>query len=108
METVDKAALLAARFGVEPVEVPGVGMVQVRPLSRAEAHELRGQEMTEQEMEVRLLSLALVEPRLTDADVKAWQAVAPAGELDPVVKAILRLSGMEVQAAKAQFPEVRG
>lgn len=108
MTTVDKAALLAKRFGVEDVEVPGVGTVKIRPLSRAEAHELRGKEMDERDMEVRLLALALVEPKLTEADVRAWQEAAPAGEMDPVVKAILRHSGMEVNAAKAQFPDVRG
>lgn len=105
MATIDKSALLAQKFGVEDVEVPGVGTVQVRPLSRAEAHELRGKEMAEVEMEIRLLSLALVEPKLTADDVKAWQAVAPAGQIDPVIKAIMRLSGMEKQAAKATFPE---
>lgn len=108
MATVDKSALLAKRFGVEDIEVPDVGTVQVRALSRAEAHGLRDQEMTEQEMEVRLLSLALVEPKLSEDDVKAWQEAAPAGELEPVVRAVLRLSGMEAQAAKATFPEVRG
>jgi hypothetical protein len=108
MATVDKAALLAKRFGVEDVEVPDVGTVQIRPLSRAEAHGLRGQEMDEQQMEIRLLALALVEPKLTEADVKEWQEAAPAGELEPVVRAILRLSGMEAQHAKATFPEVRG
>jgi hypothetical protein len=108
MATVDKSALLAKRFGVEEVEIPGVGSVQVRPLSRAEAHGLRGQEMTEEEMEVRLLALAMVEPKLTEADVKEWQGSAPAGELEPVVRTIVRISGMEQHAAKATFPEARG
>lgn len=105
MATIDKSALLAQKFGVEEVEVPGVGTVQVRPLSRAEAYQLRGKEMSECEMEIQLLSTAFVDPKLTASDVKAWQAAAPAGQLDPVVKAILRLSGMEAQAAKAAFPE---
>lgn len=108
MTTVDKAALLAKRFGVEPVEVPGVGTVKIRPLSRAEAYELRNREMPEKDMEVRLLALALVEPKLTEDDVRAWQEASPAGEMDSVVKAVLRHSGMEKSAAKATFPEVRG
>lgn len=107
MSTVDKAALLAKRFGVEDVEVPGVGSIQVRPLSRAEALELRGKEMTEADMEVRLLSVAVVAPKLTEDDVREWQKAAPAGELEPVVRAIVRISGMEVAAPKAAFPEVR-
>lgn len=107
MSTVDKAALLRKRFGVEDVEVGGVGTVQVRPLSRAEALELRGKEMTEAEMEVRLLAAAVVAPKLTEDDVRAWQEASPAGELDPVVRTIVRLSGMEVSAPKAAFPEVR-
>jgi len=109
MAIVDKSALLAKRFGVEDVELPsGVGSVQVRPLSRAEAHGLRGVEMTEEEMEVRLLALAMVEPKLTEAEVKEWAGVAPAGELEPVVRTIVRISGMEQHAAKAAFPEARG
>jgi hypothetical protein len=108
MAIVDKSALLAERFGIEEVEIPGVGSVRVRPLSRAEAHAVRGQEMTEEEVEVRLLSVALVEPKLTEDEVKAWQANSPAGELEPVVRAVVRISGMEQHAAKAAFPEARG
>ena len=108
MAILDKAALLAERFGVVDVELEGVGTVQVRPLSRAEAHAVRGTEMTEQEVEVRLLAAAMVSPKLTEDEVKVWQANSPAGELHPVCQTILRISGMEQQSAKATFPEAGG
>jgi hypothetical protein len=99
-ETIDKTALLAKRFGVHDVEIPGVGTVQVRPLSRAEALELQGKELDAAVMEQRLLALALVAPKLTEAEVAEWQANSPAGELEPVGDAILVLSGMKKESAK--------
>jgi hypothetical protein len=98
---LDKAALLARRFGVHDVEIEGVGVVQVRPLSRAEALAIQGVEMAPAEMERRLLAAAMVAPKLTEDEVGVWQENSPAGELDPVGEAILRLSGMSKDAAKS-------
>lgn len=107
MATIDKDVLLAKRFGVEDVEIPGVGTVQVRPLSRSEALQVQGVEMPLLEMERRLLALALVEPKLTEAEIKQWQENSPAGELQPVVEAIIRVSGLEEAAAKAAYQQFR-
>lgn len=99
-EPLDKAALLARRFGVHDVEIPGVGTVQVRPLSRAEALELQGTELPTAVMERQLLAKALVSPALTEDEVRIWQENSPAGELDPVGDAVLTLSGMKKESAK--------
>ena len=99
--TVDKAALLAKRFGVEDVEIDGVGTVQVRPLSRAEALALQDRELDAAEMERYLVALAMVAPALSEDEVGQWQANSPAGELEPVADAILRISGMKKEAAKS-------
>lgn len=99
-EILSKEALLARRFGVVDVPVDGVGTVQVRPLSRAEALELQGVEMPVAEMERRLLSKALVSPKLTEDDVRAWQENSPAGEIEPIANEIARLSGMVPDSAK--------
>lgn len=104
---VTKADLLKQRFGQEPIEIPGVGEVRIRALSRAEALELQGVELPVAEMERKLLSLALVEPKLTEAEVGEWQAASPAGELQPVVTAITRLSGLEPTAAKEAVKSFR-
>jgi hypothetical protein len=105
---VSKAELLKKRFGEEEVEVPGVGTVRVRALTRGQALELQGKEMPVSEMERRLISTAMVEPSLTEDEVQQWQDNTPAGELQPVVEAIARLSGMEQHAGKAAYQQFRG
>lgn len=107
--TMSKADLLAKRaFGVEDVEIPGVGAVKVRPLSRSEALEIQGVELSVAEMEQRLVAIAMVEPKLTEAEVAQWQANSPAGELQPVAQAVARLSGMEQSAPKEAVKQFRG
>jgi hypothetical protein len=106
--TVNIDTLLGQAFGVEEVELPDLGTVKVRPLTRAEALELRGVELDVAQMEQRLLSLAMVEPTMTEAQVARWQAVSPAGQLEPVSNAIIRLSGMEKAAQRAAYDEFRG
>jgi hypothetical protein len=106
--TVNIDTLLGQAFGVEEVELPGVGTVKVRPLTRAEALGLRGVELDAAEMEQRLLALAMVEPRMSEEQVARWQAVSPAGQLEPVGSAIIRLSGMEKAAQRAAYDDFRG
>jgi hypothetical protein len=102
---MDKAKLLKARTGkVTSVPVDG-GEVKVRPLTRAEAHALRGREYTEEEAERKVLALAMVQPSLTEEEVGEWQAVAPAGELDEVLDVVLEISGMAKNAAKSGLQE---
>ena len=107
MGTVSKADLLKRRFGVEDVAIEGVGTVKVRALSRAEALSLQGVEMTVEDMERKLLALAMVDPKLTEDEVAQWQANSPAGELQPVVLAITRMSGLEQTAAKEAVQQFR-
>jgi hypothetical protein len=96
----DKATLLASRgIGLVSVPLDGIGEVKVRPLTRAEALGIEG-EHDAADVEVIILGLALVEPRLSEDEIRQWQKVAPAGELQPVVNAILRASGMEQDAPK--------
>lgn len=104
---VDKAALLAPRFAEEDVEIPGVGSVRIRSLSRAEALEVRGTELPYAEMERKLLAMTLVDPVLTEDEVGAWQAASPAMELEPVARAAARLCGMEVTAPKEAVKRFR-
>lgn len=98
--TISKEDLIKTRFGVEDVEIPGVGTVKVRPLTRGEALQLQGVEMDVVEMEQKLLSRAMVEPKLTEAEVKEWQDNSAAGEIQVITEAIIRLSGMEQYAAR--------
>lgn len=106
--SVDKAALLTARFGVEEVEIPGVGTVKVRPLSRTEALEIKGVELDHGAMERKLLAWALLDPVLTEDEIGQWQASSPAGEMEIVTNAIIRLSGLTKDAPKDAMRSFRG
>jgi hypothetical protein len=108
-QVVDKAALLAGHaFGVRAVPIPGMGVIKVRPLSRAEAMALYERAMPAAEMEQNVLSLACVAPTFTVAEVKLWQASSAAGDMLSVVNAVLELSGMDMGAGKAAYKTFRG
>lgn len=107
---MDKAALLSGRaHGVETVALPGdLGEIRVRPLTRAEALDFQAGEMDAGLMERKLLALALVDPQLTEAEVGQWQDVSPAGEMQPVVEAALRLAGLMKGADRQAYEDFRG
>lgn len=90
---MDKDLLFKPRLPEDDVEIPGVGTVRVRGLSRIEAMHVqaaKGPEATER----RILALGLVDPKLTEAEAGRWQDASPAGELEPVTDRIAELSGM--------------
>jgi hypothetical protein len=105
---MDKEALFRPRLPEDDVQVPGVGTVRVRGLSRVEV--LQARKATDEAtmdgprmltLERKMLAAALVDPALSEAEVGKWQAVAPAGELVPLIQAIERLSGLSDDAPKS-------
>jgi len=99
---MDKGLLFTPRLPEEDVEIPGVGTVRVRALSRGEA--LRTQSASGVgAVERAMVALAMIDPPLTEDEVKRWQEASPAGELEPLTRVIQRLSGMEDGADKAAF-----
>lgn len=103
---MDKAALLAAAaeaLPAEDVEIPGVGSVRVRGLSRAESLIVGKAEGDPTATERAILRFGLVDPALTEAEIRDWLKVAPNAHVDPVTKAIARLSGMWEGADKAAY-----
>lgn len=110
--TVDKAALLARRadtgsgFPEADVDVPGLGTVRVRGLSRHEVIHLQAvQAKGALVMEQVTVSLGMVDPQMTEAEVKQWQRVSVGGEMDAVTAAIGRLSGMFEGANKTAYED---
>lgn len=94
-----KARLLKPRLPEDTVDVEGIGTIRVRGLSRGEvfaAGQLKGVEAQER----RFLSLGMVDPEMSEDDVKLWQRNSPAGELEPVTVKIQELSGLAQTAAK--------
>jgi hypothetical protein len=107
---VDKKAALTARrvIETEDVPLPTLGFsVTVRGLTRREALRVQGKEMATDEAERVLLALAMTDPAMTQDEVSLWQRNAPAGELQPVQAAIMRLSGMSATAVKDAMASFR-
>jgi hypothetical protein len=95
-----KAELLKGRGDANQREItlPSGATVVVRGLTRAQALGVDGEEMDALEVERRLLAMALADPTMTEDEVGEWQSVVAAGELAPVVDAVLELSGMTTEA----------
>jgi len=115
MPRADKAALLAKReapgsvsgFPEEDVPIPGFGTVRVRGLSRFEVLHVQSSTRGAAAVEQLSVSLALVDPSMTEAEVKAWQKVDVSGEIDPVTRKIGELSGVIERADKEAYKSVR-
>ena len=103
---MDKDLLLKPRLPEADVEVPGIGVVRVRGLNRAEAMQVQAAKGTEATERV-ILALGMVDPPLTEAEAGRWQRNAPAGEIEPVSRRIAELSGLFDGADKEAYKSVR-
>lgn len=104
---MDKNALTASRLPTDQIEIPGVGAITVRGLSRFElllAGKLADDKGTAS-MEQHMLSMAMVDPEMSVKDVEAWQKASPAGEMAPIVALVNRLSGVGQGADKSGLSE---
>jgi hypothetical protein len=99
MSSVDKKLLFKPRLPEADVEVEGIGIVRVRGLNRMEAM-LAQAAADPAEIERKILSFGMVDPELTEAEVKLWQKASTAGEIEPVSSKIAELSGMLSSSAK--------
>jgi hypothetical protein len=103
---MDKELLFKSRLPEADIDIPGVGTVRVRGLSRVEAMHVQaanGVEATER----RILALGMVDPELTEAEVGQWQKASIASELEPVAQKIAELSGILPESAKETYKSVR-
>ena len=100
---IDKETFLKPRLPEADVDVPDVGTVRVRGLSRQEALSLQSLGDDVSAMERAVLALGVVVPVLSSDDWDAYYAAAPAGEVAPIVAAIHRLSGLQEGSAKAAY-----
>lgn len=104
---VDREELFRLRLDAEDYEIPGVGVVRLRALSRAEVLAMRDKELPIVEMDRKLIAAAMVDPTMTEDQVRQWQEACMAGELEPITEAIMRLSGLELGAAKEAMKRFR-
>jgi hypothetical protein len=101
--SVDKAALFAPVLEEDDVEIPGVGSVRVRALTRLEAGQV-GQRTETDARERLIISLGMVDPELTEAEAGQWMKVATAGVIGAVSVRIGQLSGLLEDSPRAAFP----
>jgi hypothetical protein len=114
---INKEALFKPRLAEAEIDLPGVGTVRVRALTRAEVIGIRRAADNDPAtldgkrvlvIERKMIALAMVDPELTEAEVGRWQDAAPAGELTPVTDKIQELSGMAEGASKSGVPGAGG
>lgn len=104
---IDRESLLKKRGEEATVDIPGVGEVRVRALTRGEALSFKGVAEDVRKLEQHILALAMVDPEMSEDDVRIWQECSPAGEAQIVFDVVLKLSGMEQHADKAAYKSVR-
>lgn len=105
---IDREQFLKAAAPEGTVTIPGEGEVRVRGLTRLEVIGLQGMPKDTGQIERRIIQLGMVDPALSEDDVAAWYAAAPAGHTDLIVDEVSRLSGLGEGAAKSGVPPVRG
>jgi len=110
-EILDKSALLAARdYDTADVHIAGFGVVRIRPLTRAEVlnHGQQAEKKGVLHAEAMMISTAIVEPSMTVDEVKRWQRISAAGEIEPLTDEIMRISAMTEDGgpeATDRFPD---
>jgi hypothetical protein len=106
MAMLSKESLLARTLPQQDVDLAD-GTVRVRALSRTEAVHVATFGNDVNAAEVFIITCALIEPQLTEDEVRGWRDVAPTGEIDAVANTVLELSGLTPAAAEAalhRFP----
>lgn len=102
---LDKSALFAPRFETREYEIPGVGTIVIRALSRQEIMTVdHSRPMLE--VEQVMVAAAMVDPAMTAADVAVWQANSPADELSAIIALINDMSGIKSTSNKEAYKSV--
>lgn len=101
-----KARLLKPRVPEGTVDLEGLGTVRVRGLSRGEVfmtQQVKGVEATER----KIVAIGMLDPVMTEDEVRQWQRSSPAGEMEAVVDKISELSGLNKGAEKQAMQSFR-
>lgn len=91
---MDKAEFLSRRLPTDTIDLDGMGKVSVRGLSRAEVTALGKLAGDVEAADVYVLVCGLVDPALTEDEVRTWRDNAPAAEVGAVSDRICELSGL--------------
>jgi len=107
---MDKGKLLTGRLEHRDVEIPGVGTIRVRGLSRAEVlavQDAAGPDASKQDIEAHTMAAAMIDPPMTVDEIRQWQASSPAGEMEEATRAVSELCRVGRDDAKAAYKSVR-
>lgn len=109
MGYVGKAALFEQTLPEDDVDIPGVGTVRVRGLTRDEVMATRSVKdgpNREAAIERKMLAAAMVNPEMTEAEVGQWQKSSVAMQMEAVGQKVRDLSGLGDDAAKEAYMEL--
>lgn len=100
---MDKGKLFEPRLPTREVNVPDVGVITVRAISRYEQMMFAKAANGEAAKFDRLqLAAAMVEPSMSEGEVDRWMKAAPAGEISIIVGIIGELSGTDREVKALQ------
>lgn len=100
MAMLSRDDLLAAGPPASDVVTITAGDVRIRALTRAEAIKVRTRGKGWAAQEPLILHFGMADPELSVEDAETWLEVAPAGDVQRLVEAIGRLSGMDAATPK--------
>lgn len=107
MGNLTKEQILARKLGRDVVELPdGSGTVEVRGLNRREALHVSSLD-NPYDRDVFLVACGLVDPAMTEEEVKAWGDQDDTGTIEAVSLRIGELSRMVEGAGKSRVPRAR-
>lgn len=89
---LSKEALLKSGLPEEVVTVEGLGAVRIRSLSRAEF--IQHRESDREGWEAGVVACGLVEPALTEDEVREWRKNVMPRVFDELAAEVLRISGL--------------
>ncbi len=100
---MEKAKLFEPRLPTREVNIPGIGVITVRGITRFEqmvfSKAAAGDVST---FDRKQLAAALVDPEITEDEAERWMQAAPAGEISLVVEVIGELSGTDREVKALQ------
>lgn len=93
--TIEDLVQATSEVDIEPYELKSGKIVYIRPLNRKQALMFSKAKMPRDKFEQKMVSMAMVEPKLTVAQVSAWQDRDKAnGDLHGLTNRISEISGM--------------
>jgi hypothetical protein len=94
--------ILGRKVGHGELNIEGFGTVGIRALTMAEAVEVRALEGRAEQVYL-IISLGMIDPPMTLADVEQWASSDAAGPLNAISEGIAVISGMSEGAGKDAY-----